>query len=182
MDYVMNDEMRVARPERLAEILAVQGVPAAEWIRDSSGRRSRRAPNEPLGSAVAQMLEGERGTACICSCACRGASAAPASTRSMTLLGALPARTAAPKRTRCPTAQSGCGCYSFRRSDALGSSIAPSANAPREGVASSRSDSRSAGDRRGRDRDWAASKRSRSCRVSSAAVPRIAQKHPRVSA
>src|ERR1041384_3061828 len=27
MDYVANDEMRVARPERLAEILAVQGIP-----------------------------------------------------------------------------------------------------------------------------------------------------------
>src|SRR6266545_8305129 len=35
MDYVANDEMRVARPERLAEILAVQGIPAADWIRDS---------------------------------------------------------------------------------------------------------------------------------------------------
>src|SRR6266536_987397 len=35
MDYAANDEMRVARPERLAEILAVQGVPAAQWIRDS---------------------------------------------------------------------------------------------------------------------------------------------------
>src|SRR5438046_7030417 len=35
MDYAVNDEMRVARPERLAEILAVQGIPAADWIRDS---------------------------------------------------------------------------------------------------------------------------------------------------
>src|SRR5712691_6566049 len=35
MDYAINDEMRVARPERLAEILAVQGIPAAVWIRDS---------------------------------------------------------------------------------------------------------------------------------------------------
>src|SRR3989475_5755865 len=33
MDYATNDEMRIARPERLAEILAVQGIPAAEWIR-----------------------------------------------------------------------------------------------------------------------------------------------------
>src|SRR5882762_7938550 len=64
MDYVMNDEMRVARPERLAEILAVQGVPAAEWIRDSV------LPEIPAATetsrwdrAVAQMLEGERGTA-----------------------------------------------------------------------------------------------------------------------
>ena len=64
MDYVMNDEMRVARPERLAEILAVQGIPAAEWIRDSV------LPEIPAATetsrwdrAVAQMLEGERGTA-----------------------------------------------------------------------------------------------------------------------
>jgi C-terminal processing protease CtpA/Prc len=64
MDYVTNDEMRVARPERLAEILAVQGVPAAEWIRDSI------LPEIPAATeasrwdrAVAQMLEGERGTA-----------------------------------------------------------------------------------------------------------------------
>ncbi|HEY3220752.1 MAG TPA: S41 family peptidase [Gemmatimonadales bacterium] len=64
MDYVANDEMRVARPERLAEILAVQGIPAAEWIRDSV------LPEIPAATetsrwdrAVAQMLEGERGTA-----------------------------------------------------------------------------------------------------------------------
>src|SRR2546423_823752 len=34
-DYAENDEMRVARPERLAEILAVQGIPAESWVRDS---------------------------------------------------------------------------------------------------------------------------------------------------
>ncbi|HXO85653.1 MAG TPA: S41 family peptidase [Gemmatimonadales bacterium] len=64
MDYASNDEMRVARPERLAEILAVQGVPAADWIRDSV------LPEISAGTAlsrweraVARMLEGERGTA-----------------------------------------------------------------------------------------------------------------------
>src|SRR5205814_3949519 len=35
LDYAENDEMRVARPERLAEIVAVQGIPAAAWIADS---------------------------------------------------------------------------------------------------------------------------------------------------
>src|SRR2546427_6175910 len=35
LDYAANDEMRVARPERLAEIVAVQGLPAESWIRDS---------------------------------------------------------------------------------------------------------------------------------------------------
>src|SRR5579859_118882 len=64
IDYAVNDEMRVARPERLAEIVAVQGIPAAVWIRDSilpeiaasteAGRWER---------AVEQMLDGERGTA-----------------------------------------------------------------------------------------------------------------------
>jgi len=64
VDYAANDEMRVARPERLAEILAVQGIPANEWIRDSilpeipgATTRSR------WERAVARMLEGERGTA-----------------------------------------------------------------------------------------------------------------------
>ena len=64
MDYATNDEMRIARPERLAEILAVQGIPAALWIRDSV------LPEIPAATeasrwarAVVQMLEGERGTA-----------------------------------------------------------------------------------------------------------------------
>ncbi|HET8714100.1 MAG TPA: S41 family peptidase [Gemmatimonadales bacterium] len=64
MDYAVNDEMRVARPERLAEILAVQGIPVADWIRDSV------LPEIAAGTelsrwerAVARMLEGERGTA-----------------------------------------------------------------------------------------------------------------------
>jgi C-terminal processing protease CtpA/Prc len=56
--------MRVARPQRLAEILAVQGIPAAAWIRDSV------LPEIPAATeasrwerAVAGMLEGEYGTA-----------------------------------------------------------------------------------------------------------------------
>src|SRR6266550_1551906 len=44
MDYAVNDEMRVARPERLAEVSAAND--ASRWER-----------------AVARMLEGERGTA-----------------------------------------------------------------------------------------------------------------------
>ncbi|PYO90382.1 MAG: hypothetical protein DMD66_02880 [Gemmatimonadetes bacterium] len=64
IDYVVNDEMRVARPERLAEILAVQGIPAAAWIRDSVVPEVA-ATNEASRweRAVAQMLDGERGTA-----------------------------------------------------------------------------------------------------------------------
>jgi len=64
MDYAANDEMRVARPERLAEILAVQGIPAADWIRDSVLPQIA-AANEASRweRAVAQMLDGERGTA-----------------------------------------------------------------------------------------------------------------------
>src|SRR5712691_2952617 len=64
VDYAENDEMRIARPERLAEIVAVQGVPADSWIRDSV------LPEVPGGSpaarwarAVERMLEGEKGTA-----------------------------------------------------------------------------------------------------------------------
>ena len=60
IDYDANDEMRIARPERLAEIVAVQGIPAEQWIRDSV------LPETPAGNwdrAVARMLEGERGSA-----------------------------------------------------------------------------------------------------------------------
>src|SRR3989475_456991 len=64
MDYVVNDEMRVARPERLAEILAVQGIPVAQWIRDSVLPEIA-AANEASRweRAVTHMLDGERGTA-----------------------------------------------------------------------------------------------------------------------
>lgn len=64
MDYAENDEMRVARPQRLAEIVAVQGVPAERWITDSilpetPGTRVE----ERWQRAVRGMLEGPRGTA-----------------------------------------------------------------------------------------------------------------------
>src|SRR5213075_1991321 len=64
IDYALNDEMRVARPERLAEILAVQGIPAAQWIRDSVLPQTA-AANEASRweRAVARMLDGERFTA-----------------------------------------------------------------------------------------------------------------------
>lgn len=64
IDYATNDEMRVARPERLAEILAVQGIPAAIWIRDSVVPEIAAATEASRWErAVARMLEGERGTA-----------------------------------------------------------------------------------------------------------------------
>ncbi len=64
MDYVVNDEMRVARPERLAEILAVQGIPAAQWIRDSVLPEIAAANDASRWErAVTRMLDGERGTA-----------------------------------------------------------------------------------------------------------------------
>ncbi|HWC75300.1 MAG TPA: S41 family peptidase [Gemmatimonadales bacterium] len=64
LDYAMNDEMRVARPVRLAEIVAVQGIPAATWIRDSVlPEIAARTEASRWERAVARMLEGERGTA-----------------------------------------------------------------------------------------------------------------------
>ncbi len=64
LDYAENDEMRVARPERLAEILAVQGIPAESWITDSILPETGAAtPEARWGRAVAAMLEGEKGTA-----------------------------------------------------------------------------------------------------------------------
>jgi carboxyl-terminal processing protease len=63
LDYAENDEMRVARPERLAEILAVQGIPAETWIRDSVlPEISAATPADRWQRAVASMLQGPKGT------------------------------------------------------------------------------------------------------------------------
>lgn len=63
-DYAENDELRIARPSRGFEIVSVQGVPAAAWIKDSI------LPGIPGSTAatrweraVASLLVGERGTA-----------------------------------------------------------------------------------------------------------------------
>ena len=64
IDYATNDEMRIARPERLAEILAVQGIAAEQWIRDSVLPEIAAATEATRWErAVAHMLEGEKGTA-----------------------------------------------------------------------------------------------------------------------
>ena len=64
MDYAPNDEMRIARPQRLAEILAIQGVPAEQWIHDSILPEIPGATDASRWErAVARMLEGEKGTA-----------------------------------------------------------------------------------------------------------------------
>src|SRR5216117_518206 len=63
LEYAENDEMRVARPDRLAEIVAVQGVPAESWIRDSVLPETPAAtPADRWQRAVAWMLQGEKGT------------------------------------------------------------------------------------------------------------------------
>ena len=64
VDYAENDELRVARPERNAEILAVQGIPAEHWIRDSVLPEVAAATDAARWDlAVSRMLEGEKGTA-----------------------------------------------------------------------------------------------------------------------
>ncbi|MGH7537048.1 MAG: S41 family peptidase [Gemmatimonadales bacterium] len=64
VDYVENDEMRVARPQRNAEIVAVQGVPVDQWIRDSVLPEVAAATvASRWDRAVARMLEGDKGTA-----------------------------------------------------------------------------------------------------------------------
>ena len=62
-DYVENDELRIARPTRGLEIVSVQGVLAATWVRDSI------LPDIPGSTvatrwerAIAAMLVGDRGT------------------------------------------------------------------------------------------------------------------------
>jgi len=63
LDYAENDEMRVARPQRLAEILAVQGVPTEQWIRDSVlPEVSAATAADRWQRAVAWMLQGDKGT------------------------------------------------------------------------------------------------------------------------
>jgi len=63
LDYAANDEMRVARPQRLAEILAVQGVPAEQWIRDSVlPEVSAATAADRWQRAAAWMLQGDKGT------------------------------------------------------------------------------------------------------------------------
>jgi hypothetical protein len=63
LDYAENDEMRVARPERLGEIIAVQGIPAEAWIKDSVVPEIAAAsPADRWQRAVAWMLQGEKGT------------------------------------------------------------------------------------------------------------------------
>lgn len=64
IDYVENDELRIARPERNAEITAVQGIPAEVWIRDSVLPETSGASEAARWDrAVAGMLDGEKGTA-----------------------------------------------------------------------------------------------------------------------
>ena len=63
LDYAENDEMRVARPPRLSEILAVQGVAAETWIRDSVLPEVCAAtPTDRWQRAAAWMLQGDKGT------------------------------------------------------------------------------------------------------------------------
>src|SRR6266704_5087924 len=63
LDYAENDEMRVARPERLGEILAVQGMPADAWLRDSVlPEISAATAADRWQRAVTWMLQGEKGT------------------------------------------------------------------------------------------------------------------------
>ncbi len=64
LDYVETSEMRVARPERLAEILSVQGIPSEAWIRDSVlPEVGGTSEDDRWRRATAVMLDGERNTA-----------------------------------------------------------------------------------------------------------------------
>ena len=63
LDYAENDEMRVARPPRLGEILAVQGIPVETWIRDSVlPEISAATPADRWQRAAGWMLQGDKGT------------------------------------------------------------------------------------------------------------------------
>jgi len=61
--YAENDELRIAHPERGVEIVSVQGIPAALWIRDSIlPEIAASNPATRWDRAVEAMLDGERGT------------------------------------------------------------------------------------------------------------------------
>ena len=64
VDFADNDELRVAHPQRNTEIIAVQGIPADRWIRDTVLPTVAAATDAARWDvAVAHMLDGERGTA-----------------------------------------------------------------------------------------------------------------------
>ena len=63
MNYAENDEMRVARPQRFAEILAVQSIHTETWVRDSVlPEISAATPADRWQRAVTWMLQGDKGT------------------------------------------------------------------------------------------------------------------------
>ena len=136
MDYVANDEMRVARPERLAEILAVQSIPAAVWIRDSVLPEIS-AATEPSrwDRAVAQMLEGERGTALHLLLRLPGGAERGVSvTRSMSLDGRSPLDRPALEADTLPDGVIWMRVYSFADPDVLTQFDRALGDAAREGV------------------------------------------------
>lgn len=64
LDYAENSEMRMVRPERSAEILAVQGIATAAWIRDSILPEIAGAnEDDRWRRATEAMLDGVRNTA-----------------------------------------------------------------------------------------------------------------------
>jgi carboxyl-terminal processing protease len=135
MDYVVNDEMRIARPERLAEILAVQGIPAADWIRDSvlsvvaAGTEQSR-----WDRAVTQMLDGERGTAVHLSLRLPGGAERGASvTRSLSLIARSPLDRAALEADTLPDGAIWMRVSSFADPEVLTLFDRALGDAPREG-------------------------------------------------
>jgi len=135
MDYVVNDEMRIARPERLAEILAVQGIPAADWIRDSvlsavaAGTEQSR-----WDRAVTQMLDGERGTAVHLSLRLPGGAERGASvTRSLSVVARSPLDRAALEADTLPDGAIWMRVSSFADPEVLTLFDRALGDAPREG-------------------------------------------------
>ena len=64
VEFADNDELRVAHPQRKTEIIAVQGIPAERWIRDSVLPQVSAATDAARWAlGVARMLDGEKGTA-----------------------------------------------------------------------------------------------------------------------
>jgi len=124
---------------------SLAGASRSRVDRDSVLPEIRRAPKRAAGIAPSRRCSKESAARrCICFCACPGRPSAAQPSRAAWTLSGGARRSNGPrsKRTRCPRRNLGAGVL-IRRSDALGQFGRASAT-PARGVASSRSDSRSA--------------------------------------
>src|SRR5213592_219035 len=111
MDYAVNDEMRVARPERLAEVLAVQGVPWRSGSATPCCRKSRPRTMRAAGSGRSPgCWKASAAPRCLSCCASLVAPSAARASRVACHWRRAGRWSLTPSKSiRCPTARSGSG-------------------------------------------------------------------------